>query len=708
MRFRFFLAAVSTFALGCNLITGVGNLTFSDDAAVVGDGAPASGGDGGGVVGSSSGGASDGGSGGTETGPTGPVAPSGNQVVTSATITLEGMTSDGYAVYGDTSTNTLSVVGVEQADGGPALSTTPVSLGTADLATVVIDGELALFFSGGESEAGPTATGTLSAWSAATGPVVIGAGAMLPDLSNSYYPFGASPDGRYVAYLGAVAADGATATLYLSEVAAGTQTPLLSSIDVLEDGCQPRVTFSGDYVVAAYCQVPSGAMVPDAGTPYMATLASFLAPGGTATTLATAILPGFVADTKGGFAITYNASGLVSTAVTGAGGLVLIDPSANSAFLSSDGTIVVYATIDNALKRASTSPPANVTSLVPGSFANVDGISTDNAWAIGDLDGGLSAASATTPGAAIALAAGETGKGGDSFTTDGKYALYLTSLASIGTGTMTAYPLASGSAGSAVLFGAGAFEDVAVGASGVVFNVNYTSGKADILWADLATTSSPTTVVTQADEFFVVGPAKDKIVYTYSGSPATADGLWIIMVPGTVSSTCGDAGTTAYHPPAGKSGDCTSAEVSTYDSACINSTTANQTDCTAVSSTVSATCLACLFTGQSDSSWGVLIDNPAAGGVDELNAGGCCAAAGDMACAAAQETALQCANNACTSQPDLTSFETCFQSAQMGECACYVTAAGSACAPFTSSPCNPTGHTTVEQGFLDYTQVMCE
>ena len=93
------VAGVCGLVLGCNLITGVGNLTFTSDGGASSDG---------GSVGL----LPDGGS----------LPPSGTLLVASSNLLVWGMTSDGYAVYLDNSSDYLSAIGVEQPDGGPLSS----------------------------------------------------------------------------------------------------------------------------------------------------------------------------------------------------------------------------------------------------------------------------------------------------------------------------------------------------------------------------------------------------------------------------------------------------------------------------------------------------------------------------------------------------------------------------------------------------------
>ncbi len=189
-------------------------------------------------------------------------------------------------------------------------------------------------------------------------------------------------------------------------------------------------------------------------------------------------------------------------------------------------------------------------------------------------------------------------------------------------------------------------EDLAVVGSQLVYNSNDANGKADIAWVDLAKGTTPTAIVTQADEEFLLGPARDKVVYTYAAG-GTSDGLWIAPLPGTPGGapiTCTPVGAMSFHPVAGGSGSCTPAQVSLYDDDCISTLTASSTSCLNAASDVGTTCFDCLDTPVTSTSWGVVLENAAAG-IDQLNTGGCFEKQGSTACAQASELQLECENN---------------------------------------------------------------
>jgi hypothetical protein len=434
-------------------------------------------------------------------------------------------------------------------------------------------------------------------------------------------------------------------------------------------------------------------------------------------TLATNVDAQFAIDPNGVAVVMANASGLVASAPSGVGGLVSIYTGVESWVVSSDGRSVVYATTTNALKRASTSAPVSPTELVASSFQGVDVLSPDGSWALGYLTQGgqsgtsdLYAASAISSGAPFTLSSAATaasGLAGDSFTTDSKYAVFLTDVTSTFTGTLMAYAL--GTAGAPTVLAPNTFEDLAVVGSQLVYNSNDANGKADIAWVDLAKGTTPTAIVTQADEEFLLGPARDKVVYTYAAG-GTSDGLWIAPLPGTPGGapiTCTPVGAMSFHPVAGGSGSCTPAQVSLYDDDCISTLTASSTSCLNAASDVGTTCFDCLDTPVTSTSWGVVLENAAAG-IDQLNTGGCFEKQGSTACAQASELQLECENNACVAQTNKTGYDACVATADTSTCACYVTNVSTLCGPVASSACAFGPSATFESQFLAYAQIMCE
>ena len=159
-----------------------------------------------------------------------------------------------------------------------------------------------------------------------------------------------------------------------------------------------------------------------------------------------------------------------------------------------------------------------------------------------------------------------------------------------------------------------------------------------------------------------------------------------------------------YHAAAGSTGSCTTSDITKFDTDCINGTNCGS------SSAGNATCLGRLLTTDPTSStWGTVIEQNALG-FFELNAGGCYAAeaAAELACGQATETQLECEHFECDpTSTSLTSFSKCQTKADTGTCACYVTAATSACSSYSSSVCDSANATDFDSWFEAMAAVMC-
>jgi hypothetical protein len=687
-------------ALGCNLITGIGNLTFGADGAK--DGGPVSE------------------AGAEEAGvmvPAGSLPPSGLQIASASNLFIHGITSDGFVAYADLLAGSLYVAQIEEPDGGAPPTNAPVSLGAADPFNTRVDGQLVEFFPpSAEVDAGPSHVGALSVWSAALGsPKVIASDVVAPDPTNSYVTVAASSDGQYVAYFGPADPSGATASLSLADTQTGATKVLVSSVDVIEDACEPKLAFNGPYLVASYCAVSPGgrvsATLPDGGTNHdVATVSRFDPASGQTFKIASSVSSDFGIDPAGAELILFGPSGLVSSAVAGSGGLVPIDDAAASATISGDGKTVVYVTATSALKRASTAAPANPTQLVASAFDYVDGLSNDGRWVIGGntigaygTTGDAYLASAIQAGTATTLSSATNGTvvDGTLFTTDSKFALFYTDVTSDGTGALSAYAVGGG--GSPIALGTASYWLQAATGSTIVFNVNTSAGqKADLELLDLSKGTTPTLAVSQADEYFLVTPAGDAVVYTYSAGGGTEDGLWVLKL----DAICTGGGAITYHPPAGTKGSCSSDEVAAFDTSCVANGDVSATCATLAS--VSTTCFSCLVSDVSAPAWGVVVSTSYGGGIDQLNSAGCYAQEGEIACAAAFEAQAECEDNTCAAATNITDFNTCRDTADTTTCSCFVGNEEAACSQFVASSCNPQNTATFQTGFEVVAPIMCE
>ncbi|MGH7296660.1 MAG: hypothetical protein ACRELB_17105, partial [Polyangiaceae bacterium] len=309
--------------------------------------------------------------------------------------------------------------------------------------------------------------------------------------------------------------------------------------------CPLSLGFVGAYAVAVYCPAAgdAGAGAVDAGvTP--ATIMSFTGTGlATSATLTTAANTGFAGDKAGAHILFGTAAGL-QVASLAAGTASTIDAAGTTGAFTSDGNHVIYLTTGGGISTAATTGSPSPTTLVAsGGFTGLLGLSPNDAYvlvyksqtttAAGDTVNDEYVASTTTPGNATALSAGVTSAlYGDPFTADSTHVMYDQNVSG-GTGDFTTQAV-SGTA--AATQGPTNWIWSSTSAGKALFNANYAQGgnqggTADLLAVDTAGSGAPTLLVTQADAFYYLTAAKDKVVYSWSYLPNSWSGIWVLPVP---------------------------------------------------------------------------------------------------------------------------------------------------------------------------------
>jgi hypothetical protein len=141
-----------------------------------------------------------------------------------------------------------------------------------------------------------------------------------------------------------------------------------------------------------------------------------------------------------------------------------------------------------------------------------------------------------------------------------------------------------------------------------------------------------------------------------------------------------------FMPPAYKHaktvlGACSASDIAGYDAACLNSSTASQTNCTNFKN-AHGTCFSCLESKSSDSTWGPLVSW---NGVVSANVAGCIELKNpsDTACPQTIESSDECTHAACdsvcpvTNATSFASWQMCAQTADAQACGKYATPAQS-------------------------------
>jgi hypothetical protein len=456
--------------------------------------------------------------------PPGTVAPSGTQLFASSTVRVQAVTSDGYAIYSDNSTNLVSAVAIA---GG-----TPISIGPMDPS-----GYLSAY---GAAVAIWSSTGaTLSLWTAAHGLQMLS--------STSTYSLAVSADNSEVSFLDGIdTSTGVGNLLVMGTDGSGRKTVATAVQAGMMSQCFPQLAFAGSQLLANYCSASSTAA--DAGFA-TATLASYAGPSWEPVTLSGGVYPGFLVSPSNTEVLVGAPDGLELYSVTG-GGPTMVDPLGSlAAAFTNDSKSIVYSAIDSAtdgdagsVKRATVGPSPNPVSLAPSIFEGVTAISPDNTWALG-FEGynmntentDLYVLSTTAPGAARAIVSTQSVfYGAANFTADSSYVVYISQAPSGLT-----YPLSAAktSGGAPTMIAAASYDVQPTSGAKVIFDDNFVAnqvaggGTADIHGQDLSQSAPSTLLVTQADALFFLSPDKTHLVYSWSYAPGPLAGVWVMPVP---------------------------------------------------------------------------------------------------------------------------------------------------------------------------------
>jgi hypothetical protein len=461
----------------------------------------------------------------------GPDAPR-RQLVEGEVLTLQGVTSDDYAVYIDGLRATLCAVSLS---GG-----TPVDIAPVDPAAVVqVSREVVFAWTATDQTIGE---GTLTTWTAAHGAHVLSTSSLAGSWGGQ--AMAVSPDSSKVAFyeqLPALTND--FANLEIAGVDGSGRTTLLTYVELSDSNCYPVFRFVGDDTVVVASERPGESP----------TVIALAGPGWTPTTLVHGADCTFDVDSSGGFVLAVNSWGLAGYSI-GGGPPMIIDTAGQAGLfvgpLDSGGGAggaaddVVYLERNGGLRRAPFAPMPPSTVLVNGGLQRILAVSGDRSWVLandqtsnfyGYVD--MYLASTRVPGSLTTLVSGATGMlAGDSFTADSAYALYATTAPADADGGLsgffaaaTASPSAGASAGG--YLSASVVADFASGGSKVVFSATDpgTPVVFDIFSAELSTGAPPERLVSMADSPFFLSAARDKVVYTLSMGPQA--GLYVQELP---------------------------------------------------------------------------------------------------------------------------------------------------------------------------------
>jgi hypothetical protein len=433
-------------------------------------------------------------------------------------VVLFGVTSDGYAVYGDLTTGALDAVAV--AGGGQ-----PIQLDanwTAD--QVLVQGKVVFFW---QNVGNTSHVGTLMVWTAASGVKTAAAASIA-------YIAAARPDGLAITFTSNANNTGSTADLFGASADLTTSKKLVMGIDAGasgSNGCYPQLTFAATRAVAATC-------APGVATATISTWDGTW----TKTDLIQGAAPYYDTNDSGKLLALDGSNNLVSFPLAGGAGII-IAPNVGYQLLTSDGAAAVYSDfVASALWRSPTVTPQPL-KLVPTGVTGVVKLSPDNAQVLlfnkyDNTTGGtdLYIASATQQGTATTLNPNTDSAPflgfGDPFTADSSHVIYLTGINfMVGTGTLFTKPVG---AGQATQQGTNAWVALAGLGSRVVFNDNYTAPanvepRADLKIVDAAG-GVATLLHAQADVDIYLTADKKQVVFADNVS-ANSAGLYAQTLP---------------------------------------------------------------------------------------------------------------------------------------------------------------------------------
>jgi hypothetical protein len=457
--------------------------------------------------------------------PDGGVLPNGDQIVASDHVTLNGVTSDGYAVYTDTTANVLYAILLS---GGAPISLGPVTSST----TVTVVGKIAFIWTviGKYSGVGP-----LSIWTSESGLQMLG--------TRSYLFPVVSASGSKVLYLDNLVFTGSEpGDVFVANIDGTGKTKIFPGAQ-LDTGF--NMLFAGETAVV------SAAGPGDASIGNVVTEA-FAPPSWSMTTLASGGQGAISADSTGTSVLVETESGLSVYPIAG-GAPILIDPNGVGGTFTSNGSAVVYTSIATAL-LSSPATAAQPTMLVPSGFPNLIGLSPDNSWALGTVatagflgpgegvDLYLASATALGPAQTLSMTAnlggygyGVTGgQGAPVFTADSSHVLFGTDPTLTGLATLQ-FASPSGSSGPTF---AGVWSFLPTTAGQVLFDDDYdpaggvgANGSADIQWLDTNGSAASKVLVSQADANFFVTPDQTTLVYSWSYLSGKGGGVWTLRLP---------------------------------------------------------------------------------------------------------------------------------------------------------------------------------
>lgn len=463
----------------------------------------------------------------------GGVAPTGKHIVTSPSVKILGVTTDGYAIYQDRKVGQVYAIPLA---GGDPEQIGPSWNGSSTVVSIL--GGVVLYWTSVDFDKTPR-VGQLIVWTATGHSRILSPQSIAGQLS-------VSDDAKLIAYSDATVATypapdagnqtGTATTDFVVSAPDGSGKITIASKVVWSAECEPSLSFVGTRVVIGSCAAPK---LPQPA----ASIRAYNAPGFN-TPVVLNNQPAYTYVDHDAVRILYYTAGVVLTVQNVTGSPIPVMGNVYSAALSHDGTFVAILNNNGALYRSPTTSAA--VSLISPGYISFQGLSPDDKWILASKNEdpvlGLSdlhiVSSAPNSTSTPLVATTTAGFFKDSFTKDNSRVIFGANNKPAPYqffGDFAAVPL-SAPASKALTISTTAWDGYATKGSTVVFDDGYdivfpALPLADIQVIDLANPTTRTKLVSKADANFFVNADRTKAIYTWTYCADPRAGLYVVDLP---------------------------------------------------------------------------------------------------------------------------------------------------------------------------------
>ncbi len=463
----------------------------------------------------------------------GGVAPTGKHLVTSPSVRVLKVTTDGYAIYQDRKLGTVYAISLA---GGVPEQIGPSWDGSSTVISIV--GSVVYYWTGVDFNKSPL-VGQLIVWTATGHARILSPSSIAGDV-------GVSDDGKLIAYSDGVVASfpppdagnvaGTALTDFVVSAPDGTGKITLATKVQWSEDCPPNIDFAGTRVVTTSCATINPPMPA-------AVLRAYTGP-----TFPSAVVLNQPTWTQFGHDSTHviyftTPSFILNVQTFGSGPIPLMGNVGN-AQLSSDGAFIVLRNTNGTIYRSPTNNPS--ISVIASGFDNLVTVSPDDKWILASKTtdpklglGDLFIVSTAPNSTATAIVPTPTaGFFKDFFTKDNARAFFGANnkKAPVGFyGDLNSVPVSAPASPPLTISGT-AWDGYALKGSTIIFDDGYDLAfaslpVADIQVVDLANPTKKTKLVSKADADFFVDADRTKAIYTWTYCSDARAGLYVVDLP---------------------------------------------------------------------------------------------------------------------------------------------------------------------------------